>query len=281
MDIRRKPAWLKVNLSSGTHFAETSKILEAFKLATVCISAKCPNRGDCWARKSAAFMILGKNCTRACRFCAVSHLPPEAVDETEPLRLANAAKEMGLKHITITSVTRDDLPDFGAAHWAKTASCVKSLNPDSILEILVPDFGGNTDLVDIVLNARPDIFNHNLETVKELQKTVRGKADYATSLKILKHAADRNFCTKSGIMLGLGETQKQIENTILDLKNAGVKMLTIGQYIAPSPQHIKIDRWAEPDEFEFWRKFALNAGFEDAQCAPLVRSSYLKNSDAL
>lgn len=274
MKIERKPPWLKVNLSSGTSYDETSKTLENFSLTTVCTSAKCPNRGDCWARRSAAFMILGKDCTRACRFCAVSHNSPTPPDDTEAVRLAKAAKSLGLKFITITSVTRDDLNDFGANHWANVIREVKKQNPDSNVEVLVPDFSGNCELVDIVLDAKPDIFNHNIETVKELQKSVRGKADYETSLKILRHASDKNFRTKSGIMLGLGENKIQIENAIKDLKKANVKILTIGQYIAPSPKHIAIDRWVEPKEFDFWKDFALSIGIEEVSSAPLVRSSY-------
>lgn len=274
MQIKRKPEWLKVDLKSGSSYNLTSKILRDFSLTTVCSSAKCPNRGDCWARKSAAFMILGKNCTRACRFCAVEHSPPLAPDPQEAERLASAVKALGIKYVTITSVTRDDLPDFGAAHWAEVIREVKRQNPDSKIEVLVPDFCGETRLVDVVLNEKPDVFNHNLETVRELQKPIRGKADYGTSLKVLAHAASKNFRVKSGLMLGLGESGEQIKEAFSDLRGAGVKILSLGQYISPSPKHAPIDRWVSPEEFKDWRAFALSIGFEEVESAPLVRSSY-------
>lgn len=274
MQIKRKPEWLKVDLKSGSSYNFTSKILSDFSLTTVCTSAKCPNRGDCWARKSAAFMILGKNCTRACRFCAVDHSTPLAPDPQEPERLASAVRALGLKYVTITSVTRDDLPDFGAAHWAGVIREVKRQNSDSKIEVLVPDFCGETALIDLVLNEKPDVFNHNLETVRELQKPIRGKADYETSLKVLAHAAAKNFRVKSGLMLGLGERGSQIKEALSDLRSAGVKILSLGQYISPSPKHAPIDRWVRPEEFKDWKAFALSIGFEEVESAPLVRSSY-------
>ena len=274
MQIKRKPEWLKVDLKSGSSYSFTSKILSDFSLTTVCTSAKCPNRGDCWARKSAAFMILGKNCTRACRFCAVDHSTPLAPDPQEPERLASAVRALGLKYVTITSVTRDDLPDFGAAHWAGVIREVKRQNPDSKIEVLVPDFCGETALIDLVLNENPDVFNHNLETVRELQKPIRGKADYKTSLKVLAHAAAKNFRVKSGLMLGLGERGSQIKEALSDLRSAGVKILSLGQYISPSPKHAPIDRWVSPEEFKDWKAFALSIGFEEVESSPLVRSSY-------
>ncbi len=276
MNIERKPAWLKINLSAGNSFSDTSKLLESLKLSTVCKSAKCPNRGECWAKASAAFMILGENCTRACKFCAVSHNTPTPPDPTEAERLAEAVKILNLKHACITSVTRDDLSDGGASHWASVIKKVKVQNTNTKLEVLVPDFCGDTSALQTVFEAKPDIFNHNLETVKALQKSIRGKADYKTSLFILSEAKKAGFITKSGIMLGLGESKSEIEETILDLKNTAVDILTIGQYIAPSKNHAPIARWVEPSEFNYWKHFALDLGFLEVQSSPLTRSS--KNS---
>ena len=273
MDIRRKPEWLKVNLGAGSSFARTRSALSGNGVSTVCRSAQCPNRGECWARGAAAFMILGENCTRACRFCAVSHGAPSAPDGDEPQRVARAVREMGLTRAAITSVTRDDLPDGGAAHWAKVIRAVREANPQTAIEALVPDFCGDFKCVQTVLDAKPDVFNHNIETVRPLQKPVRLKADYATSLAVLEYAARKGFRTKSGIMLGLGESGRDVEETLLDLRAAGVSVLTVGQYIAPSAKHIQVARWAEPGEFDMWRDFALAAGFEEVHSSPLTRSS--------
>ena len=273
MNIRRKPEWLKINLSAGSSFSATRSAISANGVHTVCQSAKCPNLGECWARGSAAFMILGENCTRACRFCAVSHNTPLPPDPNEPARVAAAIKEMKLKHAALTSVTRDDLADGGARHWASVIQEVRKENPDTKIEVLVPDFCGDYDCVQTVLNAIPDIFNHNLETVEALQKSVRGKADYKTSLKVLRYATDKNFKTKSGIMLGLGESESDIKTTLRDLRGAGVSILTIGQYIAPSAKHFPIARWVTPAEFAFWKDFALALGFAEVHSSPLTRSS--------
>lgn len=274
METRRKPPWLKVNLSSGNEFSLTRAATESLGVPTVCRSAKCPNLGDCWARKSAAFMILGENCTRACRFCAVPHGRPCAPDPGEPARTAEAAAMLGLKYVTLTSVTRDDLPDGGAGHWAQTVLELRRRLPGAKIEILVPDFRGRIRDIDTVAASRPDVFNHNLETVRRLQKPVRGAADYDTSLSVLSRAALAGIETKSGIMLGLGETVDEVRECILDIRAAGASMLTVGQYIPPSPRHATLERWAEPSEFECIRKFALSAGFRSVLSAPLARSSY-------
>jgi len=219
-------------------------------------------------------MILGNICTRSCTFCAIQIGRPTELDLGEPARVAQAVRKMHLRHCVITSVARDDLKDGGAGVWAATIRAVRNLNPGTAIEVLVPDFLGKMELVDVVLDAKPDIFNHNLETVKRLQRPIRKTARYDRSLSVLNHAASAGFATKSGIMLGIGEQEKEVEEVLLDMQKAGVRILTIGQYLQPTPKHEPIDRWVTPEEFAHWKEWALANGFEVVESGPLVRSSY-------
>jgi len=270
----RKPDWLRAKLPSGPGYKATRALVETNKLHTVCQSAQCPNIGECWSRGTATVMILGNICTRSCNFCAIQVGRPTEFDLGEPARVADAVAKMGLRHCVITSVARDDLKDGGASVWAATIRATKYKSPSCAIEVLVPDFKGNLDQVDIVLAAKPDIFNHNVETVERLQKPVRVQARYDRSRSVLRHAKSRGFTTKTGIMLGLGETQDEIAQCIRDIASDKTDILTIGQYLQPTPQHWKIDRWVPPEEFAHWKKFGLELGIGVIESGPLVRSSY-------
>ncbi|MBI5423438.1 MAG: lipoyl synthase [Opitutae bacterium] len=270
----RKPDWLRAKLPSGPGYKATRALVETNKLHTVCQSAQCPNIGECWSRGTATVMILGNICTRSCNFCAIQVGRPTEFDLGEPARVADAVAKMGLRHCVITSVARDDLKDGGASVWAATIRATKYKSPQCAIEVLVPDFKGNMDQVDIVLDAKPDIFNHNVETVERLQRPVRVQARYDRSRSVLRHAKSRGFTTKTGIMLGLGETQDEIAQTIRDIASDKTDILTIGQYLQPTPQHWKIDRWVPPEEFAHWKKFGLELGIGVIESGPLVRSSY-------
>ena len=274
MSIRRKPNWLRAKLPTGPGYGAVRSIVDDNQLHTVCQSAQCPNMGECWSRGTATLMILGNVCTRACSFCAVETGRPPELDLAEPPRVADAVAKMGLRHCVLTSVARDDLPDGGASVWAATIRAVRHRNPDTAIEVLVPDFKGHLDQLDIVLDASPDVFNHNLETVERLQRPVRKSAQYNRSLTVLRHAKSRGFVTKSGIMLGLGEEQEEIRQTLLDLAAERLDVLTIGQYLQPTPDHAPIARWATPEEFDDWKTFALEQGIGVVESGPLVRSSY-------
>lgn len=270
----RKPDWLRAKLPSGPGYKATRALVETNKLHTVCQSAQCPNIGECWSRGTATVMILGNICTRSCNFCAIQVGRPTEFDLGEPARVADAVAKMGLRHCVITSVARDDLKDGGASVWAATIRATKYKSPQCAIEVLVPDFKGNMDQVDIVLDAKPDIFNHNVETVERLQRPVRVQARYDRSRSVLRHAKSRGFTTKTGIMLGLGETQGEIAQIIRDIASDKTDILTIGQYLQPTPQHWKIDRWVPPEEFAHWKKFGLELGIGVIESGPLVRSSY-------
>lgn len=244
-------------------------------LNTVCQSAKCPNIGECFKRKTATFLILGKRCTRKCDFCAVEKYSPEPVDTNEPSKVAKAVKELGFSYSVITSVTRDDLPDCGAKHFAETVNEIKKILPCSKIEVLVPDFLGKTGLVDIVLASEPDVFSHNLETVPCLYDKVRKGADYKRSIKILKYAKDMGFKVKTSIMLGLGETEQQVSEVIKDVKEANIDVLTIGQYLAPTKRHYSVVKEYNEKEFQNIRTFALSIGVRQVISGKYVRSSYL------
>jgi lipoic acid synthetase len=250
------------------------KLVDENQLHTVCQSAQCPNLGECWSRGTATVMILGNICTRSCNFCAIRTGRPTEYDIAEPARVADAVAKMALKHCVITSVARDELADGGASVWAATIRAVRHKNPDTAIEVLVPDFKGRLEPVDTVLDAKPDIYNHNVETVERLQKPVRVQARYDRSRSVLRHAKSRGFTTKTGIMLGLGERQEEIEQTLHDLVDDQIDILTIGQYLQPTPQHWKIDRWVHPDEFERWKEFGLKIGFGVVESGAMVRSSY-------
>jgi lipoic acid synthetase len=249
-------------------------LVEVNKLHTVCESAQCPNMGECWSRGTATVMILGNICTRSCNFCAVQTGRPTELDLGEPARVAEAVATMGLRHCVITSVARDELADGGASVWAATIRAVRRRNPSTAIEVLVPDFKGRPADVDTVLDAGPDIFNHNVETVERLQRPVRVQARYERSRSVLRHAKARGFTTKTGIMLGLGERRDEVERTLRDLAGDGTDILTIGQYLQPSAKHLPVDRWVTPEEFRHWREFGLSAGFGVVESGPLVRSSY-------
>ena len=250
----KKPPWLRAKLPSGPEYGQVRDIVDQNQLNTVCQSAQCPNMGECWSRGTATLMILGNICTRACSFCAVHTGKPTELDLAEPPRVADAVAKMRLRHCVLTSVARDDLPDGGAKVWAATIRAVRHRNPGTAIEVLVPDFKGNFENLDIVLDANPDIFNHNLETVERLQKPIRKTANYQRSLDVLSHARQMGFKIKSGIMLGLGEQQDEIRTAIKDLASIGLNVLTLGQYLQPSSEYAPIDRWASPEEFDNWRE---------------------------
>lgn len=270
----RKPDWLRAKLPSGPGYKATRELVEANKLHTVCQSAQCPNIGECWSRGTATVMILGNICTRSCNFCAIQGGRPTEYDLGEPARVADAVARMGLRHCVITSVARDDLKDGGASVWAATIRAVRYRNPGCAIEVLTPDFKGHLDQVDLVLDAQPDIFNHNLETVERLQRPVRVQARYDRSRSVLRHAKARGFTTKTGIMLGLGETEAEIAQTLRDIADDKTDILTLGQYLQPTPQHWGIDRWVPPEEFARWKRVGLELGIGVIESGPLVRSSY-------
>jgi lipoic acid synthetase len=272
--MNRKPDWLRAKLPSGPEYGAVRKLVDDNKLHTVCQSAQCPNIGECWSRGTATVMILGNVCTRSCNFCAIQTGRPTEYDLGEPARVAAAVAKMQLRHCVITSVARDDRPDGGAAAWAATIRAVRNARPSCAIEVLIPDLKGRTQDIDTVLEARPDILNHNIETVERLQRPVRVQARYDRSLSVLRHAKSRGFTTKSGLMLGIGERKEEIAQAMRDLRAAGVDVLTIGQYLQPSPQHLPVDRWVTPEEFREWKEFGLGIGFGVVESGPLVRSSY-------
>ena len=274
METTRKPSWLRAKLPAGPGYSAVRKLVDEHKLHTVCQSAQCPNLGECWSRGTATLMILGNICTRSCNFCAVQTGRPTELDLGEPARVAEAVAQMNLRHCVLTSVARDELADGGAGVWAATIRAVRYRNPQTAIEVLVPDFKGKLNDVDTVLEAKPDIYNHNVETVERLQKPVRVQARYDRSRSVLQHAKSRGFTTKTGIMLGLGERPEEIEQTLRDLAGDRVDILTIGQYLQPTPQHLPIDRWVTPEEFQRWKAFGLGIGFGVVESGALVRSSY-------
>lgn len=277
---RRHPAWIKATLPTKPAFFELRSMVKELQLHTVCESASCPNIGECWTRKALTIMILGDICTRSCRFCDVTTGRPLPADSDEPRRVAEMLGRLGLEHTVITCVDRDDLADFGAAHWAETIRRVKAACPEMTLEVLAGDFKGNTDLVDIVLDADPDVFAHNLETVPRLSRQVRVQASYPRSYKILEHARKRGVVTKTGLMLGLGETIEEVHEVMKELAGLGVDIVTLGQYLAPSKQHLAIERYVHPDEFAALEVFAREAGITHVVAGPLVRSSYHADGQA-
>lgn len=277
---RRHPPWIRVQLPTRPTFFEVRSRVHELKLHTVCESASCPNIGECWSRRALTIMILGDICTRSCRFCDVTTGRPLPPDPDEPRRVAAMLAELDLEHTVITCVDRDDLPDFGGAHWAETIRQVKAACPAMTLEVLVGDFKGKPALADLVLDAGPDVFAHNLETVPRLSRQVRVQASYPRSYAILEHARRRDAVTKTGLMLGLGETDDELALVIRELASLGVDILTLGQYLAPSRQHLPVERYVPPAEFEAWRTFALDAGIPHVESGPLVRSSYHADGQA-
>ena len=269
-----KPAWLKARIPGGEAYSKVRAIVEEHGLHTVCQSASCPNLGECWSKGTATFMILGDVCTRGCRFCDVAKGRPGKLDPEEPARVAESARLMGLKYAVITSVARDDLPDQGAAAWAETIREVRAAAPECRIEVLIPDMQGDLSLVDRILEARPDILNHNFETVPSLQRTVRGRGNVRDSSAVLAHAKARGFRTKTSLMLGLGESEAELREMIAYIASLKIDILTMGQYLQPSRDHLPVARFVPPGEFEAWRLFALENGIRICVSAPLVRSSY-------
>jgi len=272
----RKPDWLKIRLTKGEQFKALKQLMRAKSLHTVCEEAKCPNIHECWAGRTATFMILGNVCTRACRFCAVSSGRPTELDLQEPGRVAEAVVQMGLRHVVITSVARDDLSDGGASVFAETIRRVKEASPQCSVEVLIPDFAGEEKPLRLVLEAGPDVLNHNVETVERLSGRVRAKAKYRRSLELLRRSKmiAPGIPTKSGLMVGLGETADEVLKTMDDLRGAGVDLLTIGQYLQPTPHHLRVEKYYLPDEFRRFREEGLKRGFRHVEAGPLVRSSY-------
>ncbi|MBR8703902.1 lipoyl synthase [Porphyromonas levii] len=273
--LLRKPAWLKISIASTDNYAGTSETIKEAALHTICSSGRCPNQAECWSRGTATFMIGGNECTRSCRFCGTpSCKNPAPLDPDEPRRVAESVRRMGLKYAVITSVDRDDLPDGGAAHWAETVREIRRLSPNTTIEVLIPDFQGDLTALDAVLESKPDVVGHNMETVKRLTPTVRHRATYDTSLKVLKHIADSGFITKTGIMVGLGETPEEVEELLRDCYSVGVSSLTIGQYLRPSKQNIAVEEYVHPDQFRRYKEIGEALGLSHVESGPLVRSSY-------
>lgn len=279
--IQRKPEWLRVKAPTSREYAETRDLMRGLKLNTVCEEAACPNIGECWKKKHATFMILGAICTRACAFCNVATGRPDLLDPHEPEKVAEAVGQLALEHVVITSVDRDDLPDGGAEHFARTIRNIRKTSPGTTIEILTPDFMKKKGAVEVVVEARPDVFNHNLETVPRLYPGIRPGARYFTSLHLLNRVKelDPSMFTKSGIMVGLGETKEEVLQVMDDLRAADVDFLTIGQYLAPTPKHAPVDRFVTPDEFASYASIARGKGFLMVSSSPLTRSSYFAGDD--
>jgi len=272
----RKPPWLTRRLPSGPEYEKIRRLMNRGRLHTVCQEAKCPNIWECFSNRTATFLILGDRCTRNCRFCAVAHSPVAPPDPAEPVRVAETVEKLGLAYVVITSVTRDDLPDGGAGHFAKTIREIHRRIPEAVIEVLIPDFKGDAEALRAVLEARPQVLNHNIETVPRLYATVRPGAVYARSLELLERVKtiDASIPTKSGLMLGLGETTAEIRQTLQDLLDVECRMLTLGQYLQPSKDHLPVARFVPPAEFEQWQQTAFQMGFSEVASGPFVRSSY-------
>lgn len=273
-DFRRKPEWLKIKLPRGFKTSQVVELLNEKHLHTICSSGMCPNRGECWGNGTATFMIGGNVCTRSCKFCNVATGRPLPLDKKEISDIVESVKSLKLKHIVITSVDRDDLPDLGAGHWAEMIRTLRKECPEVTMEVLIPDFQGREELVRMVIDERPDVISHNLETVRRLTPEVRCHATYDTSLKVIKMIAQSGIRSKSGIMLGLGETSEEIYQTMDDLLDAGCEVMTIGQYLQPTANHYPVKDYIHPDIFEQYRLEGLRRGFRHMESAPMVRSSY-------
>jgi lipoic acid synthetase len=275
----QKPPWIKVRLPSNPVFFSTKALISDLQLHTVCESAQCPNRWECWSQGTATFMIAGDRCTRACGFCAVTTAKPFALEQDEPQRVAEAVRRMNLKHVVITAVARDDLKDGGADHFARTITAIRNMDPSIIVEVLVPDFHAQDWCIQLVLDAGPDIYNHNMETVERLTPLVRSRARYTTSLQVLRRAKElasgsRRIVTKSGVMLGLGEKETELFQAMDDLREVGCEVLTMGQYLRPTPKHLPVVEFISPEQFNYYGDIARRKGFLYVASGPLVRSSY-------
>lgn len=272
---RRLPDYLKRPIIDTDKTRTVRKILKTKCLNTVCENARCPNKNECYTKNTATFLIMGNDCTRNCKYCNISCARPEPLDLEEPKHVAEAVQALGLKYAVITSVTRDDLPDGGAEHFANCIYEIRKLCPDTKIEILTPDFKGNKDCLDVIIKAHPDVFNHNIEAVRDIFKSVRPQGDYECSLEVLKYVKNNSdILTKSGLIIGLGETFEQIKQTLIDLKNVGCDIVTIGQYIQPSKHHLEVAKYYTPEEYDKLKELANKIGIKNHQIGPLVRSSY-------
>lgn len=274
VSFRRKPDWLKIKLPRGFKASQVVGLLNDRHLHTICSSGMCPNRAECWGNGTATFMICGNICSRDCRFCNVTGGKPEKLDPEEIKDITRSVKELGLKHVVITSVTRDDLPDGGAAHWGATIRSIHEEAPGVTMEVLIPDMQGKTELLDMIISEKPDVISHNLETVRRLTPEVRRTATYDRSLEVLQYLRNKGVMTKSGIMLGLGETREEIIQTMDDLRSVDCQVMTIGQYLQPTKKHYPVQDYIHPDIFEEYRKIGVEKGFRHIESAPMVRSSY-------
>lgn len=271
----RKPDWLKIKLHNNEGYSQVAQIVREHGLHTICSSGRCPNQAECWSRRTATFMILGDICTRSCKFCATATGKPLPPDTSEPEKLARSIRLMELRHAVVTSVDRDDLPDAGAAHWAAAVRAVRRETPDTTLELLIPDLDARAELLDIILEAGPDIIGHNIETVERLTPQVRSRARYRTSLQTLDYLARHGALTKSGLMVGLGETSDEVLTTLDDLAGVGCRILTIGQYLRPTLKHFPVAEYVTPEQFARYKQEALQRGFTHVESGPMVRSSYM------
>lgn len=270
----RKPAWLKMKMPAGQEYSKLLNLVSGHRLHTVCQSAKCPNLGECWSAGTATLMILGDVCTRSCGFCHIATGRPPVLDLEEPGRVGDAVRIMNLKHVVITSVNRDELPDGGAGIWAQTIREIRRQSPGTSVEVLIPDFCGDWKAAQLVLDERPDILGHNLETVPRLYKRVRPQAKYHRSLKLLQIAREQGLTSKTGLMLGLGETAEELDAVLDDLVGVSCEILTLGQYLQPTAQHLPVERWVHPDEFAAWKERGQTRGLRHVESGPMVRSSY-------
>lgn len=271
---RRKPEWLKIKLPKGQLSVDVLNIVREHHLHTICTSGMCPNQGECWGCGTATFMICGDVCTRGCKFCNVKTGKPAPLDSSEPYNIANSVKLLKLKHAVITSVDRDDLDDLGAAHWVKVIEAVKKENPEVTMEVLIPDFQGRKELIGRVIAARPEVISHNLETVRRLTNAIRSRATYDMSLEVVRQVSESGVVSKSGIMLGLGETRAEILQTMDDLRSVGCRVMTIGQYLQPTASNVEVKEYVTPEVFDEYRRIGLEKGFTHVESGPLVRSSY-------
>ena len=271
---RRKPEWLKIKLPNDEEYSRMNKIIKKYNLHTICTSGKCPNAGECWGLGTATFMILGDICTRSCKFCAVKTGKPLPVDKDEPMHIAESVKLLSLKHCVITSVDRDDLPDYGSDIWVETIKAVKKVNPKTTMEVLIPDFMGDYESLKKVIDAKPEVISHNMETVRRLTPKVRSKAQYDRSLEVVKRISEAGIISKSGIMVGIGEKEDEIYQTMDDLLNVGCKVFTIGQYLQPTKNNMPVTEYVTPETFKKYEEIGLEKGFKFVESSPLVRSSY-------
>ena len=279
--ISKKPKWIRVKLPTGKKYTELRGLVDKYKLNTICSSGSCPNMGECWGEGTATFMILGNICTRSCGFCGVKTGKPEKIDWAEPEKVANSIKIMKIKHAVITSVDRDDLKDMGTLIWTETVKSIRRLNPSTTLETLIPDFQGIEKHLDKIIDVNPEVVSHNMETVRRLTREVRIQAKYDRSLGVLKYLKENGMRTKSGIMLGLGETEEEVIQTMKDLRNVGLDVITIGQYLQPSKKHLPVKEFITPEQFKKYETLGLEMGFMYVESGPLVRSSYKAHKHAI